>query len=317
MRAIPMLTTLLFCTSSALMAGAVLQPTPAPEWEVSGWLNDDPGSLRDHRGRVVLIGFFKLRCPGCEEFSLPLLQRWSEHYRDREVDLVFVHSVFAAPDYATLERLLEFVRETGISQPVGLDTYDDTGDDVPVTMRRYEARRTPHLAIVDREGMLRFTHFGAFDVEPVEWFIDRLLDEPPRSGRNIRTASVAEPHRPAADGDLSGAYVFQLDGATGPCAAFMPRMEVPAELRFYRDTIDVEFTEPLLGMEALEMLYDAASGHVSGEGSPVASGAAHVANQVMRLEGDLDAESDPPEMEFEISLANGKCSIPGRAVGEP
>ena len=35
-----------------------------------------------------------------------------------------------------------------------------------------------------------------------------------------------------------------------------------------------------------------------------------------RLDGDLDAEADPPELEFEISLANGKCAIQGRAVGE-
>lgn len=48
----------------------------------------------------------------------------------------------------------------------------------PITMRRFRTGGTPHVAIVDQQGRLRFSHFGAFDPTVVERFIDRLLGEP-------------------------------------------------------------------------------------------------------------------------------------------
>ena len=51
-------------------AGVLLQPYESPEWDVSTWINGDPGPLRNQRGRVVVIEFFQLWCPGCKRFSL-------------------------------------------------------------------------------------------------------------------------------------------------------------------------------------------------------------------------------------------------------
>jgi len=304
---------LLLCGASSLMAGALLQPTPAPEWEISTWLADDPGSLYDQRGRVVLIGFIQPGDAGCEEPLLGLLLRWTELYGDRDLVVVLLQSPSGGHDGLTTAQLRELFDDCGIAQPVGIDADDGDDHGILSTRRRYEVANTPHLAIVDKHGMLRFTHSGSFDPEPTEWFLQRLLEElPGRFEREPETASRSLP-----GGDLSGTFVFRTERATGPCATFVPPREVPAELRFYRDAIDVEFTKPLLGMSALEMLYDAASGRVEGEGSPAATGAAFGPNSVMRLEGGLDAQADPPELEFEISLANGKCSIQGRAVGEP
>jgi hypothetical protein len=311
---------LLFCGAPALMAGVVLQPTPAPDWEVTAWLNDDPGSLRDHRGQVVVIGFFQLGCPASREFSIPLLQRWRALYGDRDdVVIAFVHSVLEGHDYQSSERLGEFIRENGILQPVGIDAYDEADGQVPVTMRRFEAGGTPHLAIVDKDGMLRFTHFGMFAPEPIEGFIERLLEDPPGSfGRMFAAAPRAEQVRPEVDTTLSGAYVFKTDRATGLCASLIPSMEVPAELRVYRDTIDIDFVEPLLGMGALEVVYDVETGRVEGgsDRAAVAQGGS-VTNQGMRLEGVLDGQAQPPELEFELSFLDGKCTVEGRAQGEP
>jgi hypothetical protein len=304
---------LLLCGASSLMAGALLQPTPAPEWEISTWLADDPGSLYDQRGRVVLIGFIQPGDAGCEESLLARLRRWTEFYGDRDLVVVLVHGFSGGHDGLTTAQLREFVDDCGIAQPVGIDADDGDDNGISSTRQRYEVSNTPHLAIVDKHGMLRFTHSGSFDPAPTEWFLQRLLEElPGRFEREPETAS-----RPLPGGDLSGTFVFRTERATGPCATFMPPLEVPAELRFYRDAIDVEFTEPLLGLSALEMLYDAASGHVEGEGSLAPTGAAFGPNSVMRLDGELNAETDPPELEFEISLMNGNCLIPGRVVGEP
>jgi thiol-disulfide isomerase/thioredoxin len=321
MRALMKLTGVpLFCIAPVLVAGVVLQPTPAPDWAVSTWLNDDLGSLRDHRGQVVVIGFFQLWCPASKEFSIPLLQRWHALYGDREdVVIAFVHSVFEGHDHQTSERLRVFIGENGIVHPVAIDSYDDDDEQVPVTMRRYEAGGTPHLVIVDKDGMVRFTHFGLFTPEPIEGFIERLLEEPPGTfSRMFVAASRAEQVRPEVDEALSGAYVFKTDPATGVCATLIPSMEVPADLRVYQDAIDIEFIEPLLGLGALEAFYDAETGRVEG-GSDEAT-AAHgglATDQGMRLRGLLNGEVQPPELEFELSFLNGKCAVEGRARGEP
>ena len=45
-------------------------------------------------------------------------------------------------------------------------------------MKRFRTRGTPEMAIIDKRGHIRFQYFGGFDPEPVEKFIQELLDEP-------------------------------------------------------------------------------------------------------------------------------------------
>ena len=169
-------------------AGSVRQPTPAPEWRIGEWINGDPGNLADHRGKVVLIEFFQLWCPGCKNFSVPLFKRWHERYGQRDdVLVVSIHTVFEGHDYQSPERLREFVEIWGIEHPVGIDAFADDGDEVPETMRRYRTGGTPHVAIVDKSGQQRFRHLGRFDEEVVEALIDRLLDEPAPGTRESGT----------------------------------------------------------------------------------------------------------------------------------
>jgi len=159
-------------------AGVVMVPENAPEWEVSGWINGDPGPLAQLRDRVVVIEFFQLWCPGCNSFSIPLFKQLHEKFGDREdVVIVSIHSVFEGHDYQTVERLREFVREKGIRHPVGIDAYDEDDRETPLSMQRFETRGTPHIVVVDKFGKLRFTHFGTFESTTLEPFIERLSKE--------------------------------------------------------------------------------------------------------------------------------------------
>ena len=156
-------------------AGHLREPVPAPEWAVSEWLNGDPGSLADQRGRVVLIDFFQLWCPGCRRFSIPLFQRWDEKYGDRDDVLILsIHTVFEGHDQQTPERLREFIETWKITHPVGVDAYEK-GDETPTTMRRYRTGGTPHVVIIDKTGRIVFSHFGSFNETWAESFIDALL----------------------------------------------------------------------------------------------------------------------------------------------
>ena len=160
-------------------AGSLRQSFPAPEWRIGEWINGNPGSLADHRGKVVLIDFFQLWCPGCKRFSVPLFNRWHEQYGERDDLLVVsIHTVFEGHDYQNPEKLREFVEIWGIEHPVGIDSYATAGDEVPETMRRYRTGGTPFVVIVDKAGRQRFRHLGSFDERAAGALIDRLLEEP-------------------------------------------------------------------------------------------------------------------------------------------
>ena len=187
------LAVLLICAAcTAASAGIVIDPEPAPEWRVSEWLNGNPGKLSDHRGRIVIIEFFQLWCPGCNSFSLPLMQRWEQLYGDRdEVLLVSIHTVFEGHDFQTPERLRSHVQQKNFRRLVGIDAYEEQDDITSITMDRCDTGGTPHLAIIDKEGELRFSHFGSFDYEPVEAFINRLLRE--KSTHRVRSKPKVQP----------------------------------------------------------------------------------------------------------------------------
>lgn len=166
----------LFLASSA-SAGVLMNPVEAPEWQVSEWINGEGGRVAKYRQQVLVIHFFQMWCPGSNEFSIPLMEKWSQQFSAYpDFKIVSIHTVFEAHAQQTPELLRKFVTEKGIGHPVGVDA-QESGSLFPVTMNRFDTGGTPHVVIVDRRGEIRFSHFGTFDPEPVEHFLKRILDE--------------------------------------------------------------------------------------------------------------------------------------------
>lgn len=153
----------------------------APEWRISEWLNGEGTTVEALRGKVVVIDFFQLWCPGCNSFSVPLMHKWEKQYAEQAEagDIVFlsIHTVFEGHDYQNPDRLREYVENQCITHLVGIDQHLP-GEEVPETMRLYRTRGTPEMAIIDRSGIVRFQRFGGFDPRLGESLIDRLLAEP-------------------------------------------------------------------------------------------------------------------------------------------
>ena len=149
----------------------------ATEWVISEWLNTTGFTLEEMRGKVVVIDFFQLWCPGCNSFSIPLMEKWEEKYRgSKDIQLVGIHTVFEGHSHQTPERLREYTKEKKITYPVGID--DHVSDQrTPETMIRYRTHGTPEMAIIDKGGHIRFQHFGAFNPAVAEKLIDALLAE--------------------------------------------------------------------------------------------------------------------------------------------
>jgi thiol-disulfide isomerase/thioredoxin len=250
MNRLVLVTLLALCLATPAAAGAVLTGEEAPEWRIEEWINGDPGAVGFHKGRVLVLHFFQLWCPGCNEFSIPLMQRWQQKWGDREdFMIVSIHTVFEGHEYQSTERLRRFLRRNGIWYPVGVDAYAHAGDEVPVTMQRFGNTGTPQVALIDKEGLLVFNHFGRFDVATVEFLVERLLKT---------KSDVSPPPKPAVgrDAKLSGTYKLQLEQIANSCGALAAPTSMNVQAEVITDFIDVRFPQQLLGSSALTLQYN-------------------------------------------------------------
>ena len=161
-------------------AFAALPPRKAPQWAISEWINGSGGNIDTLKGRVIVIDFFQLWCPGCNKFSIPLMHYWEQVFaaeaKAGKLAFVSIHTVFEGHDYQSPERLKAFLKEKGITHPVGVDR-QRPGRHVPETMHRYRTSGTPEMAIIDKAGMIRFQKFGYFEPDFGEKLIRTLLAE--------------------------------------------------------------------------------------------------------------------------------------------
>ncbi len=152
----------------------------APDWLISEWINGPGVTLTELKGKVIIIEFFQLWCPGCNKFSIPLMQHWTNTFKNPietgRLKMLSIHTVFEGHNYQTPERLKLFVKEKGMHHLVGIDLLK-TGEHIPVTMKRYRTRGTPEVAIIDKNGYIRFQIFGGFDSAKAENLIRKLINE--------------------------------------------------------------------------------------------------------------------------------------------
>jgi cytochrome c biogenesis protein CcdA/thiol-disulfide isomerase/thioredoxin len=139
----------------------------APEFHgVTTWLNAEPLTLQGLRGRVVLIDFWTYSCINCLR-TLPYITEWDDRYRDAGLTIVGVHT----PEFAfehELANVRENVAELGIRYPVALDNRYGTWT---VWRNQY----WPAKYLIDREGHVRYYHFGEGEYEETEAAIRTLL----------------------------------------------------------------------------------------------------------------------------------------------
>jgi len=160
-------------------------PRPAPEWIISEWLNGEATNLLDLKGKVVIVDFFQLWCPGCNSFSIPLLKHWEQVFAgpivEGRLQIVSIHTVFEGHDYQNPTKLRNFLKRKKIRHLVRIDRHKP-GQHVPQTMRIFGTMGTPEMAFIDHTGTIRFQEFGGFNVERAEALLRRLLQAagPPR-----------------------------------------------------------------------------------------------------------------------------------------
>jgi cytochrome c biogenesis protein CcdA/thiol-disulfide isomerase/thioredoxin len=127
-------------------------PYAAPEFaEIETWINSNPLTMRDLKGKVVLIDFWTYSCINCVR-TLPYITDWDSKYRDQGLVIVGVHS----PEFEfekKLDNVKAAIAQHGIRYPVALDNRLST-------WLNFNNRYWPAHYLIDREGKVVYTHFG-------------------------------------------------------------------------------------------------------------------------------------------------------------
>ena len=147
----------------------------APEIHVTTWINNDATTLRDLRGRVVLLEFWATWCKPCQEM-FPKLRKLDEDYRERGLEVValtrhyMAYRATAASQEEELDLMRKVVREHALAFRVGVAEDERTQE-------LYGATGLPMLALIDRHGVVRYAHFGGGHDPKFNETLMKCLDE--------------------------------------------------------------------------------------------------------------------------------------------
>jgi thiol-disulfide isomerase/thioredoxin len=132
------------------------------------WLNSEPVELRKLRGRAVLVDFWDYTCVNCLR-TLPYVVEWHNRYADKGLSVIGVHT----PEFsfAANEKFVKAaVERFGIRYSVVLDNGY-------AIWHAYANRYWSAKYLIDKDGHIRFFHFGEGDYGATEEAIQTLLRE--------------------------------------------------------------------------------------------------------------------------------------------
>lgn len=141
---------------------------PAPEFVgIDTWLNSAPLTMKNLRGKVVLVDFWTYSCINCLR-TLPYVTKWHEKYKDQGLVVIGVHT----PEFAFERRTSNVQTATkrfGVRYPVAQDNQY-------ATWHAYKNQYWPASYLIDRNGRIMHQHFGEGGYEEMEAAIRTLLE---------------------------------------------------------------------------------------------------------------------------------------------
>lgn len=145
----------------------------APEIIPGGvWFNLQSGekslTLEQLKGKVVIIDFWTYSCINCQR-TLPYLRNWYEKYKDKGLVIIGVH----APEFEfekNEKNVSQAIKDFQLSYPI-------VQDNEFATWRAYNNSYWPAKYFIDKEGYIRYHHFGEGEYDESEKVIQELLKE--------------------------------------------------------------------------------------------------------------------------------------------
>jgi thiol-disulfide isomerase/thioredoxin len=154
-------------TAGATIAGELKNSSPAPEFTgIEKWLNSDPLTIQQLRGKVVPVDFWTYTCSNCIN-TLPYVKGWHEKYKDQGLVVVGVHTP-EFPFERSTDNVKTAIKRFDIRYPVAQDNRY-------ATWSAYENQYWPTFYLIDRTGQVVYTHFGEGQYAQTEAAIKALL----------------------------------------------------------------------------------------------------------------------------------------------
>jgi thiol-disulfide isomerase/thioredoxin len=184
---------LLGAIAPAVLATAI---GPAPPASLSGavaWLNSEPLTLAQLRGKVVLVDFWTYTCVNWRR-TLPYVRAWAKKYGQYGLIVVGVHT----PEFSfekNLDNIRRAIKEMDVDYPVAVDSNY-------AIWNAFNNDYWPALYLIDAHGQIRWESFGEGRYDDAERAIQQLLTDSGRTGFDRNLVSV-QPHglEVAADWD--------------------------------------------------------------------------------------------------------------------
>lgn len=136
--------------------------------KISEYINTEPISFDDLKGKVVLVDFWTYSCINCIR-TIPHLNEWYNKYSDKGLVIVGIHT----PEFEfekNSDNVKSAVQKFGIKYPVLQDNDKET-------WKEYENRYWPRKYLIDYEGYIRYDHIGEGAYNETEKVIQTLLTE--------------------------------------------------------------------------------------------------------------------------------------------
>jgi hypothetical protein len=134
----------------------------------TGWLNSQPLTAHDLRGKVVVVNFCTYTCINWLR-SLPYVRAWGEKYGNRGFMVIGAHT----PEFAferDIDNLRRATKDRGIEYPIAVDSNY-------AIWRAFDNKYWPALYFSDAKGRIRHHRFGEGEYGQSESVIQRLLAE--------------------------------------------------------------------------------------------------------------------------------------------
>jgi cytochrome c biogenesis protein CcdA/thiol-disulfide isomerase/thioredoxin len=142
-------------------------PAPSLDGAVQ-WLDSEPLTKVQLRGKVVLVDFWTYSCINCIR-TIPYVRAWAEKYADKGLVVIGVH----APEFAfekDIGNVRKAVADFQIRYPVAIDNNF-------AIWRAFQNNYWPAHYLIDAGGQIRYSHFGEGNYRQTEEAIQSLLHE--------------------------------------------------------------------------------------------------------------------------------------------
>jgi len=127
----------------------------------TGWINSKPLTVKDLKGKVVLVDFWDYSCINCIR-AIPYIRTWADKYKDSGLVVIGVHT----PEFDVekqMPNVQKAVQKFGISYPVAVDSNH--------SWNAFHNQYWPAHYFIDAKGKVRDAHFGEGEYDQSERLI--------------------------------------------------------------------------------------------------------------------------------------------------